>query len=123
MLARLALAALLLTTAPVGAAKDSLGWGGYYCSRWTDDHLGQSAFRNLSEAALSQAQWVLGYLQGAAGSELPDVSDGYIVAWVNDYCAKQPLDTIEQAAQALMRDLLAGKAQPYATSRKGLAQH
>jgi len=106
MLLCLALTVLLLTTAPVGATEHSLGWGGYYCSRWIEDHRGQSAWLNLSEVGQSQAQWVFGYLLGAAGrSELPDMSDECIVAWVNEYCRKQPKHTIEQAAQALMRDL------------------
>jgi hypothetical protein len=106
MLLRLALTFLLLTTAPVGAVEPSLGWGGYHCSRWTEDRRSQSDFLNLSEVGQSQAQWVFGYLVGAAGrSELSDMSDPFIVAWVNEYCRKQPKHTIEQAAQALTRDL------------------
>ena len=97
----------LLTTATIGAAKDPLGWGGYHCSRWTEDHLNEANVKNLSDTGLSQVQWVMGYLQGAAGPELPEVSDNYIVVWINDYCTRQPPDpTIEQAAQALLRDLL-----------------
>jgi len=38
MLSRFVLALLLVTTTPAGVAQAALGFGGYYCHRWTDDY-------------------------------------------------------------------------------------
>ena len=111
MLSRFVLALLLLTTTPAGVAQAALGFGGYYCHRGTDDHP-TNDWTSQSKAGLAQYQWVLGYLQGAAGSAPPKVRDAYVVAWVSAYCIRYPQNKIEQAAEALLREVRTQKAQP-----------
>jgi hypothetical protein len=107
---RIALVALLLMTSPVWAKepKKILGWGGYYCSRWNEDHASfdSASWLRLSETARSQAQWVMGYFEGAAGPKLPRISDNYILARINDYCLDHPEDPIERAANTILQELL-----------------
>ena len=85
-----------------------LGQGNVMCSAWTDVHRAGSA------TADARTAWVLGFLTAYSQfgeNAKVDVSEGkstdQLVAWVDDYCAKRPQETLQQAATALISDLRA----------------
>jgi hypothetical protein len=85
-----------------------LGQGNVTCSAW-------SAVRRADPtAAEARTAWVLGFLtaysQFAEDAKV-DVSEGKstnsLVGWVDEYCAKHPYETLQQAATSLVGDLRA----------------
>ena len=73
---------------------------------WTAKHTPKSTINDWA-----QEQWVLGYLSGAnvwmgSGGLHADVlakpDHDALAAWMTNYCAQNPLDTIDAAASELM---------------------
>jgi len=96
--------------APALAAPDKagvievLGAGTRSCGSWTADH--QS--RDGDDKKFVDDSWVMGYVTGfnSWGSGTNDASGNIdnngLLAWVTNYCASNPLDTVSQAASALI---------------------
>lgn len=109
------LCALALVGMPAMGAADTVpdrwlvyGAGVTTCGSWTADH----------ELRQFKVQWLQGFLSGVnmtmrrpMGGSIADASDpaGY-TAWIDSYCALNPLDTLSSAAEALGAELLKRKA-------------
>jgi len=111
------LGALVLVAATSGelVGQTALGWGGYYCDRWLEDHPYGTSWSSVSDAVRSQSHWIFGYLS-ASGYTYQRVSgildpagvmniDDAITKWVTKYCQSRPGDTIERAARSLVEYL------------------
>jgi hypothetical protein len=100
------LAALILGIPGLCAAKDvSIVGAGYAsCGKW-------SAQPKSSVGYLEQQEWLWGYVSGfnyfvQGNGNVGGGTDGYgMSAWVDGYCAKHPLETVFQAANALIVQL------------------
>ena len=102
------LAALALAIAPPnshagGAAIQGLGL--LSCGRWTTERAAQPA----SEMRVALTTWLGGYISGynfrGGGDILKGVDFDGAVAWVDNYCAAHPLDTVAYAAGGLIIDM------------------
>lgn len=78
-----------------------IGAGGVSCGTWT-------ANRNQPIGGLHE-QWLEGFVSGAAimsGKDLIRGTDGdALYAWADNYCLAHPLDSLSDAAIALVRTL------------------
>ena len=103
--------ALTLLVASVAAAADDqyviLGAGGRPCGSWLE-----LRSRAMPESIVLQS-WVLGYVTSVNANVLTgtgDVSRGdspdALFAWIDNYCAAHPLDSVARAAGALLDSLL-----------------
>jgi hypothetical protein len=111
---RLVLIALLFWPTMANATATMMGQGGASCGLWTQYHP-----QKENVVAASLEAWVLGYLSATnlwlgVMAKNPDADilkgqdrDG-LMAWVDNYCAKNPLEKINTAAQELGKEL-AGK--------------
>lgn|SRR5487761_2031756 len=86
------------------------GNGGVSCGTWSADHSSKST----SEA---DKEWVLGFLSGVASATGQDVLNpstsvdpGGLFAWIDKYCQAHPLNTLNNAAEALFNELAARRA-------------
>nr|AWD72263.1 hypothetical protein pH8NP1_p002 [Polaromonas sp. H8N] len=75
------------------------------CGRWVAEKKSGSAL------ALAYGSWVTGFLSGTAygtGKDIfksrPDIEG--VMLWVQNFCEKNPLAGVEEAAQALIPELL-----------------
>jgi len=91
------------------------GVGTRSCGTWTNEHR-QQDFTSLAEAKMSDA-WVGGFITAynyvgpdksgdiGAGTDFPGM-----IAWIGNYCASNPLDTLGDAAEALVNQLYRRKS-------------
>jgi len=93
-------------------AYEVLGVGTLSCEVWTKDRT-----ERTSESHFINGAWVQGYLTavnvfGDGPSHIAKGTDADgIMAWIDDYCAQRPADTLTVAAKALV-DELAKRAAP-----------
>jgi hypothetical protein len=65
--------------------------------------------------AMTDAAWVLGYLSAynafvAGDGDISGTADANaVLGWMDNHCGAHPLETIEEATQALIKDLVARK--------------
>jgi hypothetical protein len=98
--------------APGDMSYPILGVGTSSCGVWTRARAGTDF--DLDKAAISS--WLLGYVTAvnfwttASSRKSGGVSEGYdneaLLAWVDNYCKANPLQTIEKASGNLLRELL-----------------
>lgn len=78
------------------------GAGTTSCGTWLEN-------RGLSDHALwrMQQQWVLGWLSatGHYRVRLKDTDAAAVAAWLDRYCAANPLESLDKAAPSLVRAL------------------
>jgi hypothetical protein len=100
----------LLYASPVqaqnGAPYTILGQGTKTCGRWTADNKEASFGKNSNRA------WVLGFLtaynliSGRKGNNVTaSVDADGMMAWVDNYCAANPLESVSAASIALLTEL------------------
>jgi hypothetical protein len=83
-----------------------LGVGTLSCEVWTKDRADRATEKHFINAA-----WVQGYLTavnvfGDGASHIAKgVEDQDIMAWIDNYCAKHPADSLTVAAKALVDEL------------------
>ena len=105
---RLLIVAALLAASASAEAYMRYGHGNESCGEWTQIQKGSD-----SSAA---AQWVLGWISAAgyyavskgmdnASGALVTIDSVAIVAWVDDYCRRKPLNTVAHAAEAAVKEL------------------
>jgi hypothetical protein len=112
---RLLFLAALTVSAPAHATHPIvvLGYGTESCGRWIDNRARRNDDGIAGFAWFRTSAWVQGYLT-ASESDLPKIfgpirqtdADG-IDAWVDSYCQVHPLNTINDAASALVDEFLA----------------
>jgi hypothetical protein len=93
-------AILHATPAPASARMVTfIGAGLASCGTWTADH-------RLGDVVADE-QWVVGFLSGMGYSAVADPLGGTdfagVIAWIGNYCAANPLDSILKAAGAFAR--------------------
>lgn len=110
-----AVVAISLSAAP--AAEESqqatiFGLGNNSCGKWTSAKL-EGGWPRIAHHA-----WLSGFLSGInvqRRNSYSDLTDGRdmdgMSAWVDNYCAKHPLDTVAQAGDALIVELMIRKLQ------------
>lgn len=85
-----------------------------YWDRKRPSKVGIGSRTNLVPERLNMEDWVAGYLSNfnslINGRDVPDFLkdedwDG-LIAWIDNYCAANPLDKLEKAARELELDLL-----------------
>lgn len=84
-----------------------LGVGAKSCGSWTQER------RDKSQISFTYAQWVLGYvtafnvhvLEHDAGVSKGIDNQG-LIAWIDTYCLSHPIDTVEEAADRLLTELM-----------------
>lgn len=108
---RVVLVALFMAVAlPAGAADQNrghniLGVGINSCGIWQEDRKKDGLGSRVHE------NWVVGYISGynAWVDGKADISEGTdvpgLLAWIDNYCAQNPLDKIATAANALINHL------------------
>ena len=110
-----AFSALLLVTVPAGAANLIIGFGTASCGSWTE---GQKQKERLADA---QQQWLLGYVSAFNLQSSVDYLKGTdapgLLSWISQYCAQNPLDTIQVAADALVIEVRRRAVRPDARNR------
>jgi hypothetical protein len=99
--------ALCCLASPGNAKPDNYhvrGSGALQCSLWT-------AQKDLAIGQLHK-QWILGYVTavnyGLQRDEniAPGLKNAGLLAWVDDYCSKHPIEDITDAAATLIYELL-----------------
>jgi hypothetical protein len=108
-------AALLFFASPA-ASYTVRGAGVSSCGAWSKERVrGQSVIKGTYLA------WVMGYLSRAAGQHQGDilafVDPDAVEGWLDNYCDKNPLDNIVDAAEKLEAELV-GKTRPRPPQRK-----
>jgi hypothetical protein len=84
------------------------GHGNKSCGEWTQ-------IQETGDAS-AVAQWVLGWISAAGyyavakgidndSGNLVTIDSQAIVAWVDDYCTRKPLNTVAHAAEAAVKEL------------------
>ena len=87
-------------------AYEVLGVGTLSCEVWTKDRADRA-----SESHFIKGAWVQGYLTtvnvfGDGASHIAEgIDDEGIMAWIDNYCAKHPADSLTVAAKALVDEL------------------
>lgn len=102
-------AAALLTLAQGSPTVAVLGVGNRSCGAWTN-----AAQIETVEAAFERREftgWLMGFLSGLNSTEeltgIAVAADGQgYTAWLDDYCARHPLDTVYKAAATLLNELI-----------------
>ena len=103
------------TTAPKDTAPSyayrAQGWGATSCQQLTDDLNNTALSRKQSAANTHLYQsWLSGFISGVnyAWDDTYDVSGNSevesVLAWLNNYCAEQPEQTIPLALHVLMQE-------------------
>jgi hypothetical protein len=95
-----AILAVVLATGTAWATQyHAMGIGLSSCGTWTADRSAQGIPALLDEA------WVLGFLSGVGFEAFFDPLNGMdaegVWAWVDNYCARNPISPIVDAAKAL----------------------
>ena len=82
--------------------------GGRSCGVWIEDKRNKD-----TRAEIGNQNWLIGYLSGLASAWNKDILAGTdnpsIFLWVDNYCQTNPLMRLDDAAEALARDLLQQK--------------
>jgi hypothetical protein len=99
--ARRVLSVLALTAALMpGAAMayELLGPGGVSCGTWTADRRTDARLYQVDQA------WVLGFLSGVGYAHEDDLDplQDLVAAWINNYCQRNPMQEIVDAARAFL---------------------
>ena len=89
------------------------------CGNWNEDRAEQSRAEQSNSrldvlnsiiVVLPDTAWLMGYLSGIAESEkknfLENVSGESLIFWINNYCQKNPLDKLDDAANVLVKELI-----------------
>ncbi len=103
----LVVAALLVASVSVQAYM-RYGHGNKSCGEWTQIQKGGDSS--------AESQWVLGWISAAgyyavakgmdnASGALVTIDSIAIVAWIDDYCRRKPLNTVAHAAEAAVKEL------------------
>jgi hypothetical protein len=99
----------LLVSAPAYSASVVYGPGAISCGKWTDDR------HNNPFAAGDDVSWVLGYVSAYnvwGKQDIPEGTDAAgMAAWIDNYCARNPLDSLAVAAEAMISAMLDVKVQ------------
>jgi hypothetical protein len=106
----LAIITAALAFCPVAQADQYMikGVGGHSCGRWLSD---RQAGDYQAIGALTKEAWVQGYITAYNewAFQRPDVTAGTdadgIFAWIDNYCASHPLDTVAVAIRRLLVSL------------------
>lgn len=79
------------------------GLGNSSCGEWLNERKSEQV--SLSEAAMEH--WVLGFLGGAGwrGYALKNSGTQAVTAWLDQYCAENPLESMADATANLAREL------------------
>jgi hypothetical protein len=85
---------------------------GQSCGAWTNEPRGTTKRAQLEA-------WILGFLSGwaetlssapeslvIARDPLANTDTAAVIAWMNNYCAQHPLDTLTEATKHLMDEIL-----------------
>jgi hypothetical protein len=97
-----------LLPASVSAATN-YGFGNNSCGRWTKERSSKSIISNY------QVVWVLGFISGTGFalevlSRRQNLTDAdAVIAYVDNYCSNNPLDSIAAASQMLAAELSVSK--------------
>jgi hypothetical protein len=88
------------TTANADDGKVTIfGWGNDSCGKWLASASG-------SDERYVYTSWILGWVSAAeyygVDGKLRDTDADAMEAWVDNYCHKRPLESIESAAEALI---------------------
>jgi hypothetical protein len=102
-----AMATLALSAAPVSSAR-IFGHGLSSCGKWTDVR------RSQSPDNIAHASWAIGYLSGInqviSAYEKKDIlirQDAQaLLAWLDNYCRANPLETVGKALDLLTDELV-----------------
>jgi hypothetical protein len=87
-------------------AYEVLGVGTVSCAVWTKDRVDRASDRHFINGA-----WVQGYLTAVnLFSDGPShiakgIDDDGVMAWIDNYCAQHPVDSLTVAAKALVEEL------------------
>lgn len=98
--------ALQVAQPPARPGIITYGTGTYSCGRWTQDlRQGQTSWPRITNVA-----WLGGFMTGInATQRLGNVTASTdmpaMVAWIDNYCAANPLDNVATAAQRLVAEL------------------
>jgi hypothetical protein len=84
------------------------GPGTISCGKWTAEAQGPLNNRQFN------LSWVLGYITGVGAAldksmSLTKTDSAGMAAWIDQYCAKNPLSTLEKASEELATTLLVRK--------------
>jgi hypothetical protein len=95
-----------------GSSQTVLGEGTQSCERWSFER--PSGGGGVSADGVAMFSWVLGYLSGANGEQkrfdfLRRTDSAGVLAWMNNYCEKNPLNKIYQGADELEAELRSRK--------------
>lgn len=102
--------ALFLVVAQSSPDVTILGVGNRTCGAWTD--AAKTITLDATHRRREFTGWLMGYLSALNVSDefggVAVAPDGYgYVAWVDDYCSRNPLDTVYLAAASLTGELIA----------------
>lgn len=98
--------ALLIATVVPASAKYLIGAGTQYCSKWTMEH------QTKTVTASQQNAWILGFVSAMNAAEpnepdfLKQPDADALVDWISNFCRARPLEYIEDAARALVIELM-----------------
>jgi hypothetical protein len=97
----LVLAVIVIFTRPSEAGYRVIGEGSASCGTWTEAR---------DRRSMPDESWVLGFLAGIGfmGDDGADPLKGIdgkgVAAWIDNYCASHPIETVVDAAQAFYRE-------------------
>src|SRR5262245_27730434 len=96
-----------MSTAQAQEGKFIVGPRDFSCGMWTNTP------KNTAQHDVLES-WVLGYLSGinaesAGGDFLRGREPGGLVAWIDDYCRRNPLHIITQSTNELIKELRSGR--------------
>ena len=83
-----------------GGQYNQIGSGTASCGAWTENR------RQLTDGAVSDEEWVLGFLSGIGyigydnANPLNKTDADGVWAWIDNYCSAHPLSQISDAAAA-----------------------
>jgi hypothetical protein len=117
MLKRLCLLSFLAVTffgdAKAGDTFAVTGVGQFSCGHWLENKptrpIGEYASAD-NILGVMDTQWVLGFLSAfnrygdGSGNVMQGTDNSGIYAWIDNYCAAHPLDSIVKAAMALVEE-------------------
>lgn len=81
------------------------GFGTQSCGRWTQERRSADQYVKLTRAGLES--WAMGFISGAgyAGETMRNSDADAMLAWMDNYCAANPLDYVSTAAEHLIQEL------------------
>jgi hypothetical protein len=99
---------ILVASCAPGSSQIVVGDGTQSCGSWSLER--PPGGHGVSASGVAMFSWILGYLSGAnvnqKGSDFIRQTDSAgILAWMNNYCQKNPLNKIYQGADELKAEL------------------